>query len=231
MNIEQKDIDRISKLLDKYYQGETDCEEGGLLTEFFKSVDPECLPESLRGDAELFRHMSADLDVIVNEIPVGLEDRIRSIMDDEPSVVASRPRRLHIMRFAPWTAAAAAVALLIAFGMMRPPSRTPAPASVVDAALLTAQPVATDADTDITVGSVAEEMKPVEERLVADNTALQTEREDYYLEITNPDQAAILAQDAFAMIRDKLAIAKYSMTGVSNGMNQISETMRDVIID
>lgn len=54
---------------------------------------------------------------------------------------------------------------------------------------------------------------------------------DSYIEINSPDEATMLAQDAFSLIRDKLALAKNSIADVNGGLNQMGETMQSAIID
>lgn len=228
------DSDRILRMLDRYYDGVASPEEVDALSDFFRKTDMALLPEDMRADAEMFRRLEADLSELEVDVPQGLEDDIRSAVVGLGSPTAGAARhRGRIIRLAPWAAAgAAAVGLLIGFVVLRIDRDNPRSGNrtMVHETAAVIKDSAPEPDA-------GKRMCAASAQHVSDNAVVQQQSarprlaKDSYIEINSPEEAAMLAQDAFSLIRDKLALAKNSIADVNGGLNQMGETMQSAIID
>lgn len=118
----------MKELLEKYYNGETTPQEEETLREWMLHGE---VPEELVADRELFLQMEREKEKEV-ELPVGLEQRLDSLIDNEAEKEArqqdkeSARQKKHsrIRHLSFWASAVAACAVLI-FGityLMRPVS-------------------------------------------------------------------------------------------------------------
>ncbi|MDE5553761.1 MAG: hypothetical protein K2J10_01085 [Muribaculaceae bacterium] len=233
MNAPHDEIDKIRSLLDSYYDGVISPEDFNVLVNYFKSVDCLALPVDMRDDAELIMLTSSVEDGILASSPEGLEEKIRAVTVDK----IDRPKPWIIRWLAKPVAAAAVVALVFMTVLLKPvrstdfmDDQTPI-LSVKFAIQVDEEPMM---EPIILAEDVEPAITPVKEKstsVIAQMTESKNEETDNYIEITNIDQASILAQDALALVRRKLAVAGYSIGSASVGLRHIDETMRDVIVN
>lgn len=237
MTTPQDNFDSIRALLNRYYDGLTSPEENQRLQSFFSAADSGALPEDLAEEAALFAVMKHGEDFLAASAPDYLEENLRAIMAGEVYV---KPRRSKLIRFvARFAAAAAVAALLITVGVrVNGPVDMADPTSAEEAMLTLVLP---PAPIEEPVVAVVEESKPLLASATADRPAQHVfvpvstpdinDMPDNYIEITDMNQACMLAQDAFALVREKLAVASYSLSSASDGIRQIEYAMCETIIN
>jgi hypothetical protein len=71
-------LDKVRKMLERFYQGESSLEEERLLEQYFSST---AVPEEMLPDRELFQALRTEEDPVI--IPEGLNDRIIGVLDRE----------------------------------------------------------------------------------------------------------------------------------------------------
>lgn len=224
------ELNRIEFLLERYYAGETDRDETAELSAFFRKCVPSQLPPGLRADAEMFILLEDERSSLEASVPESVESDIRSIIGNLEAGPRRHPR---LLRYLPRVAACAAAAgLLVWFSVMHvsiggaDDGASDIPATAM---ALAADPQASaGADCGECIGEST--AGSVGSAGVASSAAAALSG-DNYVEISSPDEATMLAQDAFALIRDKLALAKNSIADVSDGISQMGETIQTVIID
>ena len=232
MNAPQNDIDKIRSLVDSYYDGIISPEDFRVLVDYFKSVDRDSVPVDMRDDAELIMLTASVEDAIFP--PEGLENKIRAVTVDK---IERHKRRLLIPYISKPVAAAAVVAVLFITVLLKPVKPADAvidcqPTISVRFAIPvddepTKEPIVLSEDVKLAATPVKEKSIGVVGQVLGD----EKDEADNYIEITNIDQASILAQDALALVRRKLAVAGYSIESASVGLRHIDETMRDVIVN
>jgi hypothetical protein len=83
-------IEKIRKLLDRFYLGETTLEEEKILQDYFSSAR---VPEELMPDRDLFRTMEAASQAVA--VPDGLNQKILDVIDQQDRRVV-RTRRISV---------------------------------------------------------------------------------------------------------------------------------------
>lgn len=233
MNAPHKDIDKIRSLVDCYYNGIISPEDFKVLVDYFKLFDREDLPIDMREDAELILLTAYMGEAFVAMPSNGLEKKIRAATVDK---IECQKHRMYIYLAKP-VAAAAVIALVFMAVLLKPVM----PSDVVTDKLPTIsvrfaiqaddesmiQPTIMAEDASLTLTPVKEKSTPVFAQVYEE----EIEETDNYIEITNVDQASMLAQDALALLRRKLAVAGYSIGSASVGLRHIDETMRDIIVN
>lgn len=233
----QDNFNSIRELIARYYDGLTSPEENCRLENFFSSTDRGALPDDLAEEAAFFAMIKQGEDALAASAPEYLEENLRAIIDGEEYV---RPRLSKFIRFAARIASAAAVAaLLITAGvrMAEPINNMEMfePATTEEAMLtlvLPQTPIEESVveESNLLMASVTES-RPAQCVFVPVETPDINDMPDNYIEITNMDQACMLVQDAFALVREKLAYAGYSLSSASDGLRQIEYAMCETIIN
>lgn len=233
MNTPQNEIDKIRSLVDSYYDGIISPEGIKALVHYFKSVDRETLPIDMQDDAELIGLTASVEDAIMASLPDGLEEKVRAVSVDK----IENHKFWMYFSFLAKPIAAAVVALVFITVLLKPAMHTDGVTDQIPT-IFVSFAVEPEEEQIIQPDILTEDVKiaatPVKEKSVAAVTQIAEEKDDEtdnYIEITNIDQASMLAQDALALVRRKLAVAGYSIGSASVGLRHIDETMRDVIVN
>lgn len=229
--ISSEKIERVNQLLGRYYSGTASTDEIEALSGFFNSVDRSLLPDSLREEATFFDAMhDSRMSEIMATMPDDLEERVRSV------TIGHQPRMIVWRRVARSVAAVAVIAIAAGIWLLNPTVTDNNDEVMPTIYVALAQIPDEEPDTHCEIATVVE--KPAPKPVVRTKCAVaQVERvvtedcPDNYIEVTDVMQAAILTQDALALVRSKLAVTKTSLSSASDGLRRIDETLRDLAMN
>lgn len=231
MNILPEQIERITRLLDCYYDGKATPAEVEAIADFFKSADWSQLPENLRPEAEMFAILNGGRDALADNVPPGLADSIMATVDAAEARSHRRQRKAVIIRFAGWfSTAAAVVAVVMGFSGRiadNPADYQNEPLSVDGMAHISpvTAPSVDEVVDEVDAVVVATDVKEVRHESVAQAKQIH----DNYIEITDPIEASMLTQDVLALIGEKIALAGNTVREVNHGLKHVDNTLRDVM--
>lgn len=212
----------IKQMLKRFYDGDASQEDIRTLNEFFANTDAEELPEDMRDDADIFKIMAIETKALEEDVPDGLEDSIRSVIDIEPK----KPRTI---KFMPWISVAAA-AIIIFILTVLPVWKT---SETTHNDLL--------ADKTPTIDSIKtvneNDNLSVAEVKINDNVTETTnidekevnEDDDNYIEIDDPEEAARITAEALTLIRDKMALAHNSIEKADEQLKNINTSIKRIL--
>lgn len=231
MNTLPEQIERITRLLNCYYDGTATPAEVEAIADFFKSADRSQLPENLRDEAAVFALLDTGCNALADDVPAGLAESIMATIDAAETKSRRGKRKAVIIRFAGWlSTAAAVVAVVICFSGRiadNPADYQNEPLSVDGMAHIS--PVtATSVDEavdEVDAVTVTTDVKEVRHESVAQAEQIH----DNYIEITDPIEASMLTQDVLALIGEKIALAGNTVREVNHGLKHVDNTLRDVM--
>lgn len=212
-----RDIDKIRQMLNRYYDGVSTPSETAQLKDFFRKTKE--IPADMAADAAIFRAMAA-VDTEEVAVPANLTERIVA------ATVGSRPRILN-WRIAVTAAASVAVLITLAVGLVHfKPSDSPDTTDLLAMSDTTRQKEAADlASIAVTTVeteaaepllAVASEQAPLPPASLKNTTVAEVR---YTHEVTDPAEAAKIAQKVLAMLGNSLDEAQ---TGVKSADEAVS---------
>ncbi len=165
-------------------------------------VADEEIPADLHDDAEIFRLMAVGQESVESAVPDDLEAKLRAMINEEPEAGAARKRKFTWLRMAGWATAAAA-AVLIGFTFV--PAGRQADVSTIESGV-----------------NAADDVAAVEADHLIDDC-------DAYIEITDPEEAARLAEEAFALIRTKMAAGRSPLEKTDGKLRKLNFTINRIL--
>ena len=220
-----RDIDKIRQMLNRYYDGVSTPSETAQLKDFFRKTKD--IPADIAADAAIFRAMdAADTEKVA--VPANLRERIVA------ATVGSRPRILN-WRIAVTAAASVAVLITLAVGLVHfKPSDSPDTTDLLAMSDTTRQKEAADlasiavttVETEAAEPLLAEASEQVAPPPAPVKTATVAEVR-YTHEVTDPAEAAKIAQKVLAMLGNSLDEAQTGVKSADEAVSLIKDPLKD----
>ena len=222
-----RDIDKIRQMLNRYYDGVSTPSETAQLKDFFRKTKE--IPADMAADAAIFRAMdAADTEKVA--VPANLKERIVA------ATIGSRPRILN-WRIAVTAAASVAVLITLAVGLVHfKPSDSPDTTDLLAMSDTTRQKEAADMvsvsvavtpmETEAAEPLLAEASEQVAPPPAPVKTATVAEVR-YTHEVTDPAEAAKIAQKVLAMLGNSLDEAQTGIKSADEAVSLIKDPLKD----
>lgn len=202
-----RDINNIRPLLQRFYEGETSREEEQILEAFFSDTSADDMPDDMVADMKMFSAMKALRPTAEeSELPSDLLSKL-----DEIVASPAHPKKRRLPLILRYSSIAAAAALLWA--------------------IVSLMPRFFDSNIDMPAAHTAEVVRENDTLSIAGTADLpaEVEADDDFIEITDPEEARTIALEIGRLLAQNADQSNEAISQLGTAINNYKEITKSVL--